>query len=126
MHEPRSEGFRLDFVSVGPQRTGTSWLHRYLRLHPMLAFPLHVKETKFFDARFEKGFDWYWKHFGDPSQNTKRGEIAPTYFHSAEALARLSKFEGLRVVIHLRDPIARTWSLFRHHRNKGRVPNDYF
>lgn len=117
---------QLDFVSVGPQRTGTSWLHKHLQGHAELAFPLHVKETKFFDQRFEKGLDWYWEHFGERRGDVKCGEIAPTYFHSSEAVARLRQFRDLRIMIHLRDPVARTWSLFRHHRNKGRVPNDYF
>ncbi|QDV42298.1 Sulfotransferase domain protein [Stieleria neptunia] len=117
---------RLEFVAVGPQRTGTSWLHHHLRHHRELSFPLHVKETKFFDARYEKGMDWYWGHFADHSEHRLAGEICPTYFHSDQALVRLRQFDGLRVIIHLRDPVDRTWSLFRHHRNKGRVPNNYF
>lgn len=117
---------RLNFVCVGPQRTASSWLHKHLVSHPGLAFPEHVKETMFFDERFDKGMDWYWAHFGEAADNALLGEIAPTYFDSDEAMERLGRYAGLRVIVLVRNPIERTYSLFRHHRSKGRVPDDYF
>ncbi|MFN3167570.1 MAG: sulfotransferase family protein [Phycisphaeraceae bacterium] len=116
---------RLDFLCVGPQRTASSWLHKHLVAHPRLAFPLHVKETMFFDERYDKGLAWYWDHFGEVGDNALRGEIAPTYFDSEVALERLRPYQGLKVIVLVRDPVERTYSLFRHHRSKGRVPDDY-
>ena len=116
---------RLDFLCVGPQRTASSWLHKHLVSHPRLAFPLHVKETMFFDERFDKGMDWYWQHFGEVAPDALRGEIAPTYFDTPEALERLKLYQGLKIIVLVRDPVERTYSLFRHHRSKGRVPDDY-
>lgn len=81
----------------------------------------------FFDERFERGLDWYWGHFAEPAGDQKRGEIAPTYFDSALALQRLAQLNpNLRVIINVRDPVERTYSAFRHHRAKGRVPDDFF
>ena len=117
---------RLVFACVGPQRTATSWLHKYLRGHPQLAFPLQVKETMFFDEHYHKGIDWYWRHFGTVDADRRLGEIAATYFDSDDALKRLKSFEGLRIIIGVRDPVERTYSLFRHHRTEGRVPSDFF
>jgi hypothetical protein len=69
---------------------------------------------------------WYWGHFACNEEDKQRGEIAPTYFDSDKARCRLRMFKGLKVIVLVRDPIERTYSLFRHHRSKGRVPNDYF
>ena len=70
----------LDFVGIGPQRTASTWLNEMLLRHPSIALPTGVKETKFFDDRFHKGFAWYATHFADPDPSQVRGEIAPTYF----------------------------------------------
>lgn len=117
--------FRLDFICVGPQRTATSWLHQYLKLHPRVALPRHVKETMFFDEHFHKGMPWYRNHFDRDLGDQLCGEIGPTYFDNPEAIERLKTFEGIKIIIVVRDPVERTYSLFRHHRSKGRVPDDY-
>src|SRR5215467_11453066 len=44
------------FFIVGPPRTGTSWLHEILQSHTCLP---RVKETRFFDERFDRGVAWY-------------------------------------------------------------------
>lgn len=115
----------LHFVCVGPQRTASSWLHEYLKPHPGVSLPTHVKETMFFNDRFESGAKWYDAHFLGNEEGKIRGEIAPTYFNSELAIQRLAAFDQLRVIIIVRNPIERTYSLFRHHRSKGRVPDDY-
>ncbi len=117
---------QLNFVCVGPQRTATSWLHKHLRSHPQLVFPRNVKETMFFDEHYERGLAWYWRHFAEVTDGQLRGEIAPTYFDSPAATERLRQFAGLHVIINVRNPVERTYSVFRHHRVKGRVPDDFF
>jgi len=116
----------LGFICVGPQRTASSWLHQYLKLHPAVSLPTQVKETMFFDEHFHQGPAWYDAHFDSDERGRLRGEIAPTYFDSPDALERLGGFDPLRVMVVVRNPIERTFSLFRHHRSKGRVPDDYF
>jgi len=80
----------------------------------------------FFDVHYRKGLDWYWRHFGSVGTDRRCGEIAPTYFDSPEAIERLRQFDGLQIIMGVRDPVERTYSLFRHHRTEGRVPSDYF
>lgn len=119
-------GRQLQCVCIGPQRTATSWLHRQICTHPDLAFPENVKETMFFDKYYEYGIDWYWRHFPNDLSGKKCGEVAPTYFDSEEARLRLADYPELKVIINVRNPVNRTYSLFRLHRTKGRVPGSYF
>jgi len=117
---------RVDFVAVGPQRTGTSWLDEALRAHPEVSLPQQVKETMFFDERFRRGMDWYASHFDLRDAGTVRGEIAPTYFDMDAAAARLEEHNpACRIIVTLRDPRERAISLYRHHRAKGRVHGSF-
>lgn len=118
--------FSLNIVAVGPQRTASTWLYQALAEHPQLAFPEGVKETFFFDQRFEKGWDWYKWHYRNASEDALRSEVAPTYFDSELARQRLAELcSPLKVIISVRNPAERAVSLFRHHHSRGRVPADF-
>jgi len=43
------EKTRLDFVIIGSQKAGTTWIYEYLKTLPGVCFPAKVKETFFFD-----------------------------------------------------------------------------
>lgn len=117
---------RLGLVGAGPQRAGTTWLYACLTSHPDLAFPAGVKETFFLDERFEKGWDWYWSHFREAAPGAVRAEIAPTYFDQPQARERLwAHNPECRVVVSLRDPAARSFSLYLHLRSKGRLSGSF-
>ena len=116
----------LNFVGVGPQRTASSWLHVVLAHHPSVAFPAGVKETMFFDQRFDKGLSWYEWHFRHATEHQVVGEIAPTYFDHTAARERLrTLYPELRIIINVRNPVERAHSLYRHHRAKGRVSGTF-
>lgn len=110
---------RLDFIAVGPQRTASSWLYSMLRQHPQISLPVQVKETMFWDKHYEKGEAWYEAFFAKDDDARRRGEIAPTLFPSEEARQRLCQFPELRVIVLLRDPVARAASHYRHERALG-------
>jgi len=99
------------FVVVGPPRTGTSWLSKVLA--PYATLPSPSKETRFFDLHFHRGLDWYTWHF--PRHRTgPMGEIAPTYFASAEARRRIAQtIPAARIVFIFRHPLERAVSLYR-------------
>jgi hypothetical protein len=101
-----------DFLFVGPERTASSWLHSVLEGHVCL--PMGVKETRFFDRHWEKGLNWYLWHYRLARPGTLIGEIAPTYFHSRTARERIAQTAPkCRIICTLRDPVARTYSLYR-------------
>jgi sulfotransferase family protein len=104
--------FQPSFFILGPPRTGTSWLHEILRGRAIL--PSSAKETRFFDSHFHRGTDWYRAHYPKTIDGRCIGEVAPTYFASAEARERIAKlFPQARVVCIFRNPVERVLSLYR-------------
>jgi hypothetical protein len=74
----------------------------------------------FFDRRYERGADWYASYFDDKFK--KCGEVAPTYFDVPKVSNRLYRFSrNCEIIVNLRHPAERAFSLYRHHLKKGRV-----
>ncbi len=100
------------FFVIGPPRTGTSWLHEVLSERTLLPNP--TKETRFFDLHFHRGFEWYCAHYPNSPSGLLMGEVAPTYFASAEARQRMAKaIPKAKIICIFRDPVARMLSLYR-------------
>ncbi|MEM7452752.1 MAG: sulfotransferase domain-containing protein [Planctomycetota bacterium] len=117
---------QLTFFGIGPQRTASTWLYTALSTHPRIAFPHQVKETMFFDQHFDRGLEWYLWHFRNRKDDQICGEVGPTYFDDDLARERIKEcFPDAEIFINVRNPIARSHSLFRHHLSKGRVPNSF-
>lgn len=111
---------KLDFVFVGPYRTGTTWLYEYFKKHPEVSVPLKVKETFFFDKKYHKGYEWYFSHFNEKTNHKLTGEIAPSYFRSTEAAKRLLKNNPeIKIFFTLREPVERLISHYKHNKLKG-------
>jgi hypothetical protein len=101
----------LDFLGIGAQKTGTTWLHEALAAHPAVRFP-GGKEIHFWDWHRARGVDWYRSLFGDSTPGVKSGEITPAYaLLPAAAFHEILEINpALRVVYTLRNPIERAWS----------------
>lgn len=109
------------FFIIGPPRTGTSWLHEVLR--ERIVLPDAVKETRFFDAHFERGIDWYRAHYRKSEGGEFLGEVAPTYFASPTAREHLLRtIPEARIVCIFRDPVERIFSHYRIKRAYGMIP----
>ena len=100
----------LDFLGIGAQKAGTTWLYEQLRLHPDISFPAG-KEVHFWDLQYERGIEWYRPLFTHDKCKCL-GEITPAY-------AMLSKVHieeirdinpSLKIIYILRNPIHRAWS----------------
>jgi hypothetical protein len=99
----------LNFLGIGAQKCGTTWLFEMLRQHPGVAFPAG-KEVHFWDARRDLGLKWYRGLFeGD---EVAKGEITPAYgFLPIDVLKEIkSAFPELRLIYLIRNPIDRAWS----------------
>jgi hypothetical protein len=109
------------FLVVGPPRTGTTWVHKVLNPHANLPSP--TKETRFFDLHYQKGWRWYRSHFPSIHPDRPTGEVAPTYFASAEARERIAEsIPRAKLIFIFRNPVQRVVSLYRLKRAYGMIP----
>jgi hypothetical protein len=124
-----------NFLGIGAQRAGTSWLYEILRRHPDVYVP-EVKELHFFDEQRDFGgytgigepdqrvcydmtsvshWNGYLRHFTKANGCTAIGEITPSYatISAQRAAVIAEKIPGVKIVYILRNPVQRTWSAFR-------------
>lgn len=105
-----------DFLIIGAQKAGTTTLFDCLRQHPQISMP-GVKEVHFFDLNYEKGIDWYKKHFRMriPFRRRIAGEASPYYLFHPVVPERVSRhLPQVKLIVLLRNPIERAYSHFRH------------
>jgi len=92
-------------------------------LRGQVILPRTTKETRFFDTHFHRGLDWYRAHYPRRTDGRRIGEVAPTYFASAEARERIAQLiPRARVICIFRDPVDRLLSLYRLKRAYGLIP----
>jgi len=116
-------GRLTDFVAVGPAKTGTSALHRYLCEHPQIHMSL-PKGPRFFcsteESNFHRGVDWYRSLFC--SDRPLCGEVTPSYTRSTSPLVA-QRMQALipraKLIYNLREPWSR---MISHYRMLLRLP----
>lgn len=133
-----------DFVGVGVQRAGTTWVAEVLRQHPGVW--MREKEISFFTRHYHRGWDWYEAHFAG-REGRRAGELSVNYFYAPrpdstrrefyplwnprrrlqfwrrmpsprDELAR--RYPSLRVFVVLRNPVERAWSHYWYWRARRR------
>ena len=111
-----------DFLYIGPDKSGSSWLFEVLRQHPRCFVP-PAKDLYFFDRHYSRGMDWYLRHFGvAPAGCTHCGELSHDYLFSAEAAARIARdLPAARLITILREPAERTFSHYLYLLRSGRT-----
>lgn len=121
-----------DYLIIGAQRAGTSSLYSYLWAHPLVG-KASTKELHFFDVRYDRGLAWYRRQFptifareharlrhGSPLVT---GEASPYYlFHPAVPDRVARDLPRVKLVVLLRDPVARAYSHYNHVRRRGFEP----
>jgi hypothetical protein len=164
---PESREYRYpDFLCVGAQKAGTSWLDKNLRRHLKLWLP-PIKEIQYFNDvhvplsrkwtgrhRRDRGSimmrqyfaktdpenwnyrrisvlgdivsgpvsdRWYGRIFALADEAQLCGEVSPDYATlPGEAIAHILKLSpDVRIILSLRDPIARSWSQMRMNIRRG-------
>lgn len=121
LHRSRTVlGSRLpDFLCLGAQKAGTSTLHAMLSRHDQIFVP-RQKEVHYFTLHSEKSIEWYANFFRYANASHICGDITPYYlFHPAapERIRRL--LPHVRLVVLLRDPVARALSGYFHSQRRG-------
>ena len=126
-------------IIAGSTRCGTTSLFDYFSAHPEVC-PAQLKETRFFlDPKYRlpvsAGKVPSWATYDDYFKNCQNGmirmEATPDYIYSSETAEHIAKaLPGAKIVVALRDPIARLGSWYRFACQLGRLPrgtgfNDY-
>jgi hypothetical protein len=118
-----------DVLIAGVNKAGTTSLFVSLSEHPRVA-PSAVKETRFFlPARYGKPIppaDVYDSYFTVTPETQVRLEATPSHFYGGEPLARAidGMLPGARIVVVLREPVARTISFFQYQKTRLRIPSE--
>jgi hypothetical protein len=100
----------LDFLGIGAQKCGTTWLYNHLQAHEQLAFPAG-KEVHFWDQHRLRGVKWWLDQFS-VNDTKKHGEITPAYaILDAKTVREIREaVPNSRLFYSIRNPIARAWS----------------
>jgi len=131
-----------DFLIIGAQKAGTTWLWNMLKSHPGTSLP-RKKELHFFSAseNYARGIDSYWEWFRDSEEGCITGEASTTYLSDKVAffyneVNRLEYDESLpalpelvlesvpdaKIIVSLRDPVRRAISAYFHFMRRGKLP----
>ena len=103
-----------DFLIIGAQRSGTTWLYNVLGVHPEIAMAKDRKEVHFFDRYYHRGLEWYKRRFPD-NPNMKAGEATPAYLYNPKCPKRISEtLPDVKLICILRNPVERALSAYRY------------
>lgn len=119
------------FLIIGIGKCGTTELYDRLLEHPNI-HPSLRKEVNYFMHRHAKSVDWYRAHFAVPSNHENCepfvvGEASPGYALNPYAPHRIMALvPDIKLIVLLRDPVARAYSHYHHRRRLGMEPLDSF
>ncbi len=116
-----STAFKPNFLIVGAPKAGTTSLYAWLKQHPDACMS-RVKEPHYFLKK--KGMtDWseYLALFDGAAGKKAIGEASPSYLAMPESPAWIEEALGrdVRIIILLREPVARAFSSYSHRVMEG-------
>ncbi len=99
-----------NFLCIGAQKAGTSWVYENLKKHPEIFIPEN-RYIHYFDRNFHTSYRAYLNHFKSGSKKLK-GEVIPGYGLISRRRIQFIKKQNpnLKLILILRDPITRAWS----------------
>ena len=109
-----------DFIIIGAQKAGTTYLYSLLRQHPQIIEPVN-KEAHFFDYDFNyrKGRFRYKLNFNLSfrfNNGQKTFEATPDYISHKETPKRIKQLlPTVKIIVLLREPISRAYSGWKMH-----------
>jgi hypothetical protein len=112
-----------DFIGIGAQRSGTSWIYACLFAHPDLFLPR--KEIHFFSRQrnWQHGYEWYEELFSERHSAKAVGEWSTSYLTDVNTPTRIrARYPGVKLLASLRNPIDRAYSNYLNDITSGVVP----
>lgn len=115
-----TDGRLPNFIYIGPDKAGSSWLHEVLLQHPEV-FLTEAKDLYFFDRYFDRGLSWYRAQFRRAMPGHRVvGEVCQDYLFEPEAAKRIRDCLGeINLMVTLREPAARAHSSYLHYLKHG-------
>ena len=108
-----------NFLVIGAQRAGTTFLYNILSNVADIYLPTRRKEIHFFDRYFQRGMKWYESFFPTNAQAVSYralGEVTPDYIFDSIVPIRISEcIPCCKFIVSLRNPVDRAVSGYRHH-----------
>lgn len=113
-----------NFLVIGAQKAGSTWLSRNLRQHPNIHMP--QQELRFFTKEYHRGPDWYATNFADSKPGQIIGEGTPGYMFRPECVDRIDATLGRNIglIASIREPGSRAYSSFWNLLGGGQLPAD--
>jgi hypothetical protein len=115
-----------NFLYVGPDKAGSSWLHETLIKHQDV-YLTRAKDLYYFDRYYDRGLGWYGSQFRDAGSEQVVGEVCQDYLFHPQAATRIRESLGpdVRFMVSLRDPVERAWSSYLYMRKHGIGPSTF-
>ena len=110
---------KLDFIIIGGQKCGSTYLHHIINEHPEID-TLPGESPYFESPDYEDyGMDKLEKLINELDQNKVIGIKRPNYLSKPEVPLRIFKENRkIKLIVILRNPIERLWAKYSHrHRN---------
>jgi hypothetical protein len=120
-----------NFLVIGAQKSGTTWVSSMLRQHPAVYMPR--REVHYFNTwrNYKRGIAWYERHFAPGNGKAAVGEKTPGYLwiHGAEITGRLpdshrrihEALPDVKLIAVLRNPVNRALSHIHDIMKRGRI-----
>ena len=103
----------VDFIGIGAQRCGTTWIYEILNEHPEINMSSE-KEIHFFSSNYHFGYNWYNSHFHSINAQ-KCGEYSTSYLYDLHCPERAYKYnKDIKIILSIRSPIDRFISHHKH------------
>lgn len=128
-NKPKYGAESIDFLCIGAQKSGTTFVASSFRSHPDIQLPTS-KELHFFSPKGEykseggfaqcnadKDIEWYGQQF--VADNRKKGEISTHYLFDAASAKRIKDaYPDVKIFSILRNPVDRAFSQYNMERYK--------
>lgn len=114
---------RVNLFLIGVNKAGTSWLYHLLRRHPDV-FMSDVKELYYFGDEQDgpDSLSAYHEHFPFDEEYRYYGEATVMYYREARVADEIHAYNPeAKVLAIVRDPIQRTLSQYRYHKQLGLI-----
>ena len=116
-------------ILIGVYKCGTRELVDFLRLHPHIEiYPtsLRVYEMPYFSRMYEKGENWFKRQLPCIYSNQITFIKNAGYFHDTAVPERIKQFnESLKLILMVREPVARTLSQYMFKESRGQLCKGY-